>query len=71
MENELFCKRHVGLLCVYLQQAMLELEANPDIKPILREVYFSSAKVSPASHQLSLCCCHMLMNTNDLALVVM
>lgn len=27
-------------------QALLELESNADIKPILREVYFTQAKVS-------------------------
>ena len=34
----------VYLSCVV--QALLELEANPDIKSTLREVYFSSAKAS-------------------------
>lgn len=31
---------------VCVVQALLELEANPDIKSTLREVYFSSAKAS-------------------------
>ena len=43
-------------MCV--RQALLELQSNADIKPVLREVFFTGARVGPAiSSPLTVCVC--------------